>query len=100
MIDLVSHRRRPVRIWNAPAVIAFVTGCPRGAPLPGAALLHLVNYGSPMDSDFPARVQGHFSRATLVRPEAGPLPLKTARRGSTTEVFVPELLRLGVVVFG
>jgi hypothetical protein len=53
-----------------------------------------------MDSDFPARVQGHFSRATLVRPEAAPLTLKTARRGSTTEVFVPELLRLGVVVFG
>jgi hypothetical protein len=100
LIDLVSHRRRPVRIWNALAVIAFVTACPAGTPVPGSTLLHLVNYGTATDSDFPARVQGHFTRATLFRPDAQPLELKPARRGSGTEVVIPELHRLGVVVFG
>jgi hypothetical protein len=35
----------------------------------------------------------------MVRPDGSPLPLKPAKRGTTTEVFVPELTRLGVLVF-
>jgi hypothetical protein len=91
VIDIVTHPLRPVRLWNAPAVIPLATG---------KGLMHCVNYGSPTRWDLQARIQGAFSRATLLRPEAPPLPLHTARRGSTTEVMIPELRRLGVVVFG
>jgi hypothetical protein len=59
-----------------------------------------VNYGSPADRDIQARILGTFAKATLVRPEAAALPLKAVRRGATTEVMIPELGRLGVVVFG
>ncbi len=62
-------------------------------------MAHLVNYGSPIDVDIQARVQGHFSKATLLRPDGEPVVLKTAKRGSSTEVEVPELRRLGVLVF-
>ncbi|MBI1895229.1 MAG: hypothetical protein HYS04_01640 [Acidobacteria bacterium] len=95
VIDILTHKRRPVRLWNAPSVIALATA----SPVPRELLLHLVNYGSPIDNDVQARVQGHFTKARLLRPEASPLPLQTARRGTTTEVFVPELRRLGVVAF-
>jgi hypothetical protein len=95
VIDIVTHRRRAVRLWNAPAVVALATAPPRR----GERLLHLVNYGSPVDQDLQARIQGHFTRATLMRPEASPMKLQPAKRGSTTEVMVPELKRLGAVVF-
>jgi hypothetical protein len=98
VIDIVTHMRRALRIWNAPAAIALATDAPPGK---GKALLHVINYGSPIDSEseVQARIQGHFTKATLWRPEAPPLPLKPARRGSTTEIFIQELTRLGVVVF-
>ena len=95
VIDAITHKRRAVRLWNAPAVIALATLSPRA----GERLVHLINYGSPIDMDVQARVQGHFAKATLLRPDAEPLPLQTAKRGSMTEVQVPELRRLGVVVF-
>jgi hypothetical protein len=46
-----------------------------------------------------ARVQGHYTKATLLRPDGASIPLAPAKRGSMTEVQVPELRRLGVVVF-
>ena len=51
----------------------------------------LVNYGSPLRDEFPARIQGHFSSCTLLRPESADRTLPVARRGSTTEVAIPEL---------
>lgn len=95
VIDLIGHKERAVRLWNAPAVIALATDAPRA----GGRLVHLVNYGSPIDQEIQVRVQGHFNRATLLRPDGSPLSLETALRGSTTEVFVPELTRLGVLAF-
>jgi hypothetical protein len=95
VIDVVTHKQRAVRLWNAPAVIALATASPRT----GERLVHLVNYGKPVDTELQARVQGHFTSATLMRPEGEPIPLKPAKRGSTTEVFVPELQRLSVLVF-
>jgi hypothetical protein len=95
VIDIITHKRRAVRIWNAPAVVAFATSSPQR----GERLLHLVNYGSPIDTDLQARVQGNFTKATLLRPDGAPVALPTAKRGITTEVLVPELKRLGVVVF-
>ena len=62
--------------------------------------MHLINYGSPIDMEVQARVQGHYSKATLLRPD-GAINCRLLRRnaGSMTEVQVPELRRLGVVVF-
>jgi hypothetical protein len=100
VIDTLTHGRRAARLWNAPAAIVVATACPENAPVRGKALLIAVNYGEQPAADFPARIQGHFATATLLRPEAPPAPLKTARRGSTTEVFFPALNRVGVVVFG
>jgi len=95
VIDIITHKQRAVRLWNAPAVIALATASPR----PRERLMHLINYGSPINMEVQARVQGHFEKATLLRPDAEPLPLQAAKRGTTTEVQVPELRRLGVVVF-
>jgi hypothetical protein len=95
VIDVVTHKRRAVRLWNAPSVIALATE----SPVKSERLLHLVNYGSAIDTEVQARVQGHFRRAVLIRPDASPVELPPARRGTTTEVLVPELRRLGVVIF-
>jgi hypothetical protein len=95
VIDIVHHTRRAVRLWNALTVIALATASPRA----GERLLHLVNYGSEIDTEIQVRVQGAYGGATLLRPNAAALPLKAARRGTTTEVFVPELKRFGVLVF-
>ena len=89
-IDLVTHNRRAVRVWNAPSVVALATG--RG-------VLQCINYGSPIKVEIQVRMQGAFTGATLLRPEAAPAELKVARRGTTSEVFLPELRRLAVVVF-
>jgi hypothetical protein len=96
VIDILAHKNRAVRIWNAPAVIALATASPRR----GERLMHLVNYGSPINMEVQARIQGNFSQATLLRPDADPVKLPAAKRGTTTEVQVPELKRLGVIVFG
>lgn len=90
VIDIVTHKQRAVRLWNAPSVIALATG---------ERLVHLVNYGAPIDVEVQTRVQGHYAQAKLLRPDGSPLPLKTATRGSMTEIQVPELRRLGVAVF-
>jgi hypothetical protein len=95
VIDVVTHKRRAVRLWNAPSVIALATASPRA----GERLMHLVNYGAPIDMEIQTRVQGHYASATLLRPDADPVKLPVAKRGTTTEVQVPELKRLGVVVF-
>jgi hypothetical protein len=95
VIDIVTHRRRAVRIWNAPSVIAVATSAD---PRSGAQVI-LVNYGRAMDYEMQARVQGFYTKASLLRPEKPPLELKTFKRGSCTEVMVPELQKLGVLVF-
>ena len=97
VMDIVTQKRRAARLWNAPTVIALATYCPPGANH-GRALLHLINYGPRLDSEVLAAIQGGYSHATLLRPEAAPLSLPAARRGTTTEVRIPELGRVGVVV--
>jgi hypothetical protein len=91
VIDILTHKRRAARLWNAPGVVALASG---------KGILSCVNYGSPIGSDVQARIYGKFSRATLLRPEGQSVTLKTALRGGTTEVQIPELQRFGVVVFG
>lgn len=89
-IDLVTHKRRAARLWNAPAAIPLATA---------GGLLHIIQYGSPIAGEIQARVHGLYRSATLLRPEAPPLALKLYRRGTMSEVFPPSIQRLGVVQF-
>lgn len=95
VIDIVNYKRRAARLWNALAAIPLATDGPK----PGEALLHVVNYGSKVEAEVQCRIQGHFAKATLLRPEANPEDLKVFRRGSTTEVFLPSLDRAAIVHF-
>lgn len=91
VIDIVTHKRRAARLWNAPSVVALAAG---------KGILICVNYGSPIGSDVQARVYGKYAKATLLRPEGQSTPLKPALRSGATEVQIPGLRRLGIVVFG
>lgn len=95
VIDVVTHKRRAVRLWNASAAIPLFTM----GRVPAERLLHIVNYGSPVEQEVQARVQGQFSKALLMRPEAGPSELKIYKRGSMTEVFLPNLAIVATVRF-
>lgn len=90
-IDLLTHRRRAARLWNAPAAIPLATA---------GGLLHIIQYGGPITNEIQARVQGIYKSATLNRPEAPPIQLKVFHRATTTEVFPPAIQRLAVVQFG
>lgn len=89
-IDLLTHRRRAARLWNAPAAIPLATTGGR---------LHIVQYGAPIENEVQARIRGVYQKATLLRPEAAPLPLKVYHRAGTTEAFPPAVRRLAVIQF-
>ena len=90
MIDIVGHPNRAVRIWNANSTIAVSS--------PG--VVHLLNYaGRSRDSSTQVRIQGIYRNALLLRPGSQPLELEASRRGSTTEVFVPDVPFVGTIVF-
>ncbi len=95
VIDLVGHKRRAARVWNAPAVIYMATVGRRK----GEAVLRLVHYGESIREDVQARIQGHYSKAWLRRPEGADIPLPVARRGEMSEVFLPSLERAAIVQF-
>jgi len=95
VIDVINHRQRAVRLWNALSSIPLATSGPER----GELTLHVLQYGSGEPTELQARVQGHFSRAVLLSPGTPPLPLHTARRGSTTEVFLTPRRRLAIVRF-
>jgi hypothetical protein len=91
VIDIVTHAKRPIRIWNAPSVIAVATSG-------GAA--HLINYGtSPTRGEVQARIQGVYRNAVLHRPGLPSKELEASVRGTTTEVFIPEITRIATVQF-
>lgn len=90
IIDLATHPRRAVRIWNANAAIAVSS--------PG--IVHLLNYASrARTGDAQVRILGAYKTALLLRPGAAPVTIEASRRGSTTEVFVPDLAPVNTVVF-
>jgi hypothetical protein len=100
VIDIITHKRRAVRLWKAPAVVALARFCPHHGRVRGEALLAVVNYGSPVDTEIQTRIQGNFAKALLLRPEAPPVTLRAVKRGATTEIMVPELTRVAAVIFG
>ena len=96
MIDLAGPER-PLRLWDYGTVIALATSAPGGGP--AKAVLCAVNYGHPFPWDLVAQINGQFSEATLLRPDAKPLKLRVARRGPNSEVVLPALKLLAVVAF-
>jgi len=96
VIDLAG-RERPLRLWDYGTVIALATPAPAGGM--AKAVLCAVNYGHPFPWDLVAQINGQFSEAKLLRPDGKPLTLKVARRGSNSEVVLPTLNLLAVVVF-
>ncbi len=94
ILDLAAARR-PVRLWDASAVIAMVSKAGARASL----ILRLVNYGSPTRGDIMAQVRGIYNSATLLRPGQPSVTLRTWRRGQNTDVAVPGFRRLALVVF-
>ena len=91
VIDLLGVRTRDLRLWNASAVLGLLSG--QAKPL-----IHLINYGAPLDQAFPARVDGLFRAAQFWEPGVpGPRRLPAARRGSTTEITVDRLRRFAVI---
>lgn len=94
ILDLAAARR-PVRLWDAPAVIAMVSKAGARAGL----VLRLVNYGSPTRGDIMAQVRGSYDSASLLRPGEPAIALRSWRRGENTDVLVPGFRRLAVVAF-
>jgi hypothetical protein len=90
MIDYVTEKRRATRVFNCNAAVAMA----------GRAVLYLLNYGRPQELPVLARIQGSFTKATLLRPEAAPQAVKISRRGTSSEVTLPQLERAAVVIFG
>ncbi|WP_031500878.1 hypothetical protein [Bryobacter aggregatus] len=95
VIDIVTHKRRATRLWNANSAIPLATM----GEHPNEAILHIVNYGSPTQEEIQAHIQGRYAKATLHAPGKDPKPLKVAPRGASSEVFVPPIERLAVVRF-
>ncbi len=89
VIDILTQKRRPARIWN----------CNAGLVMASQGLLNIINYSRPTDQPVLARIQGTFRRATLLTPEAGPLELKVSPRGTGSEVEIPKLERVATVAF-
>ncbi len=105
VVDVVTHQRRAVRIWNAMSAIAVATEGGKAA----RAIVHLINYSPRVDQrpggrrmgrfDTLVQVDGRYSSAALLVPEeSGRLELKTAVRGRRTEILVPRLGRAAVVL--
>jgi hypothetical protein len=98
VIDVATHARRAVRIWWGPTAITTVNSGPDSGPFRAKAVLKAVNYGSPMPWELMMYAQGNYESALMLRPEADPLKLKTAKRGSSTELTLPDLRRVGVIL--
>ena len=97
VIDIVTQKRRAVRLWNAPTAIALATSSPPGANR-GRALVHLINYGSRLEGEVLVAVEGSYSRASWLSPEGPARSLPAAGRETTTEVTIPELARVGAIM--
>lgn len=93
LIDLITYRYRPIRVWNANTVVPVASV--RGRE----AIATLVNYGLSAHDDVQLRVCGDFGKAVLHQPGKSAVPLEAKKRGTQTEVFLPEIGRMAVIVF-
>ncbi len=90
MIDYVKQSGRATRVFNCNAAVAMA----------GQSVLYLVNYGRPQDLPVLARIQGSFTKATLLQPGSAPTTVKVSKRGTSSEATLPKLDRMAAVVFG
>jgi len=88
VIDVMGWRTRDLRIWGAGAVIGLLHRHDGGR-----LSIELLNYGG-FERDFLVRVEQRFRQASLRTPQAPPLPLRAAQRGSGTEIEVPGVNRV------
>jgi len=98
VIDIVTQRRRAIRLWNGPSMIALATDAPKSGPASGKALAIAVSYGRGR-GEVQMRYQGVYGSATLLTPEAEPKTLKAVKRGTMTEIFLQDISHLAVIVF-
>ena len=94
VIDLVTHRQRPLRLWNAPAIIGVASQGVRTG-----AILTLLNYGVSVPEDIQAHVFGTYTRALMHAPGAAPVSLQVKKRAAMSEVFIPKLERACAIEF-
>lgn len=99
VLDLLTRQRRTVRLWNCPGGIARVTAAPQSGPVPARVALQVVNYAFPVRYPVLAAVQGRYTKAVVLSPEADPQPVPVAKRGTASEVKLPQLGRLAVTLF-
>jgi hypothetical protein len=92
-IDLATYRNRSIRAWGAGTVV--YTASRRGSE----SIATLMNYGRSKIYDLQMRIRGRYTTAVLHTPEAEPKTLEARGRETMTEAFLPELGRMGVVVF-
>lgn len=94
VIDLVTHRQRALRLWNANTIVGVATeGKTAGA------IVNLINYGTNVPEEVQVQVHGNFTKALMHSPGATPTALKAAKRAAKTEVFVPKLERCCTIEF-
>ncbi len=94
VIDVVTHRQRPLRLWNAPAIIGVASQGVRTG-----TILTLLNYGVSVPEDIQAHVLGTYTRALMHLPGVASVSLKIAKRAAMSEVFIPKLERACVIEF-
>ena len=91
VIDIITQKHRAVRLWDG-AVIGIGT-----AGANGGVQVSLINYSPRPGRDVTVHTYGHFTKASLQRPDGPTMPLKTSKRGPLTEFEVPDLKFLAVV---
>lgn len=99
LIDYATQKRRPARVFNSQGGLVLATAAPKIGPVTGTAALHVINYSQPTEQQILLLIQGNFSSATVLRPEAESVPLKISPRGTASEVALPGLGRVATVVF-
>ena len=99
LIDYATQKQRPARVFNSQGGLVLATSAPATGSVTGTAALHVINYTQPTEQQVLVRIQGNFTSATLLRPEAESVPLKSSPRGTASEVALPGLGRVATVVF-
>jgi hypothetical protein len=99
LIDYATQKRRPARTWNSQGGLVLATSAPKTGLVTGTAALHVINYSQSTEQQVLVMIQGNFTSATVLRPEAESVPLKISPRGTASEVALPGLGRVATVVF-
>jgi hypothetical protein len=95
MIEIVGYENVGVRVYNAPSVMSYLARAVGGRRL----VLHLINYATAPAEEIKVQVKGNFSRANLLRPDAGSVDLTVDRAGGRTTASLPRIAVYAAVVW-